>query len=144
MKTSRRFSLALAIGLGLLAEGSWAGASLEFAPVEKLLAEQPATYQWLRATLQFPDSAWAEVRLGRQFAHLGGYRLGPYSFLASRRDGTGPAEIEVIVCTRQRFLDAAGRTLSTTRQESAGAVEEHLDSVIVRDRPTKTQIPRCP
>lgn len=112
MKASRRPPLALAMILGLLAVSARAGGSLEFSRIEQLLAEQPATYQWLRATLQFPNAAWAELRLGPQFAYLSGHRLGPYSFQASRRDGMGPAGIEVILCTRQRFLDAAGRTLS--------------------------------
>lgn len=83
MKASRP-QLALAMTLGLLAPSARAGGSPEFSRIEHFLAEQPATYQWLRTALQFPNAAWAEVRLGPQFPHLGGHRLGPYSFQASR------------------------------------------------------------
>lgn len=142
MKASRP-QLALAMTLGLLAPSARAGGSPEFSRIEHFLAEQPATYRWLRAPLQFSNATWAELRLGPPFAHLSGRRLGASSFQASRKDGTGPAGIEVILGTRQRFLDAVGRTLPPARWGSARAVEEHLDSVIVREQAMAYRIPQC-
>ena len=112
---------------------SIAGGTLEFAQVEKLLREQPATYRWLSSTLVFPSGAWAEIRLGSHFPALGGVRIGPYSFIAERKGEGSASRVEVMVCTRYRFLDANGIGLPETQIEKATQIDEHLLAVLVRD-----------
>jgi len=135
--------------VALLATFLWPGASigggtLDFAKVEQLLREQPATYRWLSTTLVFPSSAYAGVRLGSHFPAIGGAHIGPYSFLAERR-GAGPtSRIEVTVCTRYRLLDAQGVELPESDLEKATKIDEHLLAILVRDPQTNMNRSLCP
>jgi hypothetical protein len=120
------------------------GGTLEFAQVEQLLREQPATYRWLATTLVFPSAAYAEIRLGTHFPALGGARIGPYSFFAERR-GAGPASrVEVTLCTRYRFLDPQGVELPEGEIEKATKIDEHLLAILVRDPQTNMNRSLCP
>ena len=123
---------------------SFAGGSLDFAQVEQLLREQPATYRWLSTTLVFPSGAYAEVRLGPHFRALGGARIGPYSFLAERRGASPTSRVEVTACTRYRFLDAQGVELPESDIEKATKIDEHLLAILVRDPQTNMNRSLCP
>ena len=141
---SLRIRLFLGI-LGLAAPGlCGAGGSVEFSVVDQLIRQQPAIHGWLSSSLVLPDTAFAEVRFGPHFKHLGGGRMGPYTFMAKPRASSSTSEIEIIVCTDVRFLDKSGKQLPDSKIEDAMRLEEKLASVQVRDRRGDAGRPVCP
>jgi hypothetical protein len=131
--------------LGLAAPGLCsAGASVEFSVVDQLIRQQPAIHDWLSSTLVLPDTAFAEVRFGPHFKHLGGGRMGPYTFVAKPMASRAASGIEVIICTNARFLDKSGKQLPDSNIEDAVRLEEKLASVQVRDRRADAGRPVCP
>ncbi|MBS1186871.1 MAG: hypothetical protein H6R04_889 [Burkholderiaceae bacterium] len=110
-----------------------AGGSVAFEDVASLLRAQPVTQQWLTSTLVLPETADAEIRFGNQFVHLGGARMGPYTFRAKVKGVAKPAEIDVTVCTVATFLDKSGRKVTKSVEKTATKVEEKLTVVLVRD-----------
>ncbi|MBS1169794.1 MAG: hypothetical protein H6R01_712 [Burkholderiaceae bacterium] len=112
---------------------SHAGGSVAFEDVESLLRAQPVTQQWLASTLVLPETADAEIRFGNQFVHLGGARMGPYTFRAKVKGAAKPAEIDVTVCTAATFLDKSGKKVTKSVEKTAVKVEEKLTAVLVRD-----------
>ena len=141
---SRRIRLFLGV-VGLVASGLCsAGGSVEFKVIEQLIRQQPTMYSWLSSSLVLPDTAFAEVRFGSHFKHLGGGRMGPYTFMAKPRASSSTSEIEVIVCTDVRFLDKSGKQLPDSKIEDAVRLEEKLASVQVRDRRGNAGRPVCP
>jgi len=110
---------------------SLAGGTLGTVELDSLLAQRPALRDFLRSTLRLSDSAFAEVRLGSHFTHLGGARLGPYTISATSLQGGKP--IEVVLCTTARFLDRNGKDLPENRIEEATATRETLTGVMLRE-----------
>jgi len=131
--------------LGLVAPGLCrAGGSVEFSVVDQLIRQQPAIHGWLSSSLVLPDTAFAEVRFGPHFKHLGGGRMGPYTFMAKPMAFGSISEIEVIICTNARFLDKSGKQLLDSNIEDAVRLEEKLASVQVRDKRGDVGRPVCP
>ena len=143
MRLIRTLGLVAVFSGNLWAGEAVAGGTVDFAVVEQLLREQPATYNWLSSTLIFPPSAFAEVRFGSHFASLGGGRAGPYSFVAQRRGSSERAGVEVALCTKVRFLDAKGEELPNDSIETAARIDEHLVAVLVRDVGASPSRPPC-
>ncbi|MEA5098161.1 MAG: hypothetical protein VB032_06475 [Burkholderiaceae bacterium] len=110
-----------------------AGGSVAFEDVERLMRAQPATHQWLVSTLELPETADAAIRFGHHFRHLGGARIGPYTFRAKVKGTIPPVELEVTVCTGADFYDQAGQRVSTALEKTAVRVQEKLTAVLVRD-----------
>jgi hypothetical protein len=144
MKTDRAISFLCALVIGGAPSTVLAGGSVGFEQVQPLLLEQPATYRWLVSTLRLPSSAFAQVRFASYFRKLGGRRMGPYSFTAQTRESAHPGQVEVVVCTTSRFVDAEDHVLQGDRIFSASRVIEHLSSIVVRDA-TMSPVPAvCP
>ena len=141
---SRKFSLifgAICLAVSSLCS---AGGSVEFKVVDLLIRQQPTLYIWLSSPLVLPDAAYAEVRFGSHFKYLGGGRMGPYTFMAKPIASSTVNEIEIIVCTKARFLDKTGKQLPDSDIDNAVRLEENLASVQVRDSHSDIGRPVCP
>ena len=127
-------SVFLVAVLMLLPAAVRAGGSVDFARMDRLLQQKPDIRAVLVQSLVMPDSAFAQIRLGPHFQHLGGERLGPYTFEAWPRSGTG-LPVLVTLCTSYRLLDAAGEPIpeGTDQALAATEVRELLDAVVIRD-----------
>ena len=121
-----------------------AGGSVSFEDVEPLLRTQPATHKWLSSTLELPEMADAEIRFGNEFKHLGGARMGPYTFRAKVKGSTPPVEIDVTVCTTAEFLDKSGKKVTKAVEKTAVKVSEKLAAILVRDARDDGASPACP
>jgi len=124
----------LVLALVLLPAICRAGGSVEFDQIDRLLQQKPEIREVLLRSLVMPSSAFAQVRLGPHFKHLGGHRLGPYTFQASPKGKTG-APVLVTLCTSALLLDSSDRVLPTgSGQEFAAThVRELLNAVVLRD-----------
>jgi hypothetical protein len=109
---------------------SIAGGTLGTDELAALMAQMPAVRDLIDANLHLSVSADAQVRLGFHFKSLGGARLGPYTIEAtSKKDGSA---LVLVLCTKVRFLNRAGRQLPEARIEEAVAIDEKLTGVILR------------
>lgn len=120
-----------------------AGGSVDFDVVDRLLRSQPVTHQWLSSTLEFPEIADAEIRFGNHFTHLGGARMGPYTFRAKTKATATPGEIDVLVCTSAEFHGKSGKKMKDNI-EQAVRIEERLAAVLVRDAHNDGEALACP
>lgn len=134
------FAILLFVTVGLCQ----AGGSVSFEDVERLLRSQPATYKWLSSTLELPDTADAEIRFGNHFKHLGGARMGPYTFRAKQKGVTSAVEIDVTVCAEAEFYDQSGKKITKAIEQKAVRVEEKLTAILVRDARDDGAAPACP
>lgn len=138
-----RFLCLIAFGMACGASPAFAGGSVDFENVDRLLRQHPAVYQWLASSLVFPDTVYAEVRFGSHFDHLGGGRMGPYSFLARPKSGTADNDIRVVVCTVATFVDADGKPLPEDKMFAASRVDETLTKVQVQEASLHVPPPTC-
>lgn len=124
----------LLLALVLLPTICKAGGTVEFERVDRLLQQRPEIREVLLQSLLMPGDAFAQVRLGPHFKHLSGYRLGPYTFLASPKGKTG-VSVLVTLCTSAQLLDNSDKVLPTgSGQEFAATrVREFLNAVVLRD-----------
>jgi hypothetical protein len=121
---------------------AFAGGTLGSAELDALLQQQPDVREFLASTLKFSDSAYAEVRLGAHFKNLGGARIGPYTIPAkSVKDGRA---IEVVLCTKTRFLDRNGKEVTEPQIETATQIDEKLIAVLLRSPQDNGSRPLCP
>jgi hypothetical protein len=120
---------------------SRAGGTLGTNELEVLMKQMPGVRDFLRSSLRFSDSAYAEGRLGPHFINLSGARTGPYTINAtSVKDG---APIVIVLCTSTKFLDSKGRQLPETRITQAISIEEKLTGVMLRQGGDDTAQPPC-
>jgi hypothetical protein len=130
----RRILFALVIALVPLTCA--AGGSVEFDQIDRLLRQSPQVRVALLRSLSFPDSAYAEIRLGSHFRHLSAYRLGPYTFEAHvKGSATDRGAVMVTLCTTHEFLDGAGKPLpdGSDLEFDATRVRERVTGVILRE-----------
>ena len=130
----RRILLALAIAL--LPMTCLAGGSVEFGQVARLLRQSPQVRVALLKSLELPDTAYADIRLGPHFKHLSAYRLGPYSFEARvKGSAAGSGTVTVTLCTAHEFLDAKGKVLpeGSDLEFDATRVRERVTGILLRD-----------
>jgi hypothetical protein len=137
-------SLIFFFALALVSPNCSAGGTVDFAHVDRLLQQRPEIRSILLRTLKMPSGAYAQVRLGSHFEHLGGARLGPYTFDASPKDGKGPS-VQVTLCTTPLLLDGSGNTLSMDQDRyfSATRIRELLNAVVLREAGTSAAA-ACP
>lgn len=122
------------LGLMLLPPVCNAGGTVAFGQVDRLLRQKPEIRAVLLASLVMPGSAEAQIRLGPHFKHLGGHRLGQYTFDALPRE-QGGVPVRITLCTSWLFLDSAGRVLpeGSDQEFAATQVRELLNAVVLRD-----------
>lgn len=118
-----------------LATAGWchAGGSVSIDDVKFLISTQPATHKWLSSTLEMPETVNAEVRFGNHYKHLGGARMGPYTFRARPKGSASPVEIDVTLCTIAEFYDKSGKRVTAEIEKNAVRIEEKLSAIMVRD-----------
>lgn len=126
--------LILALGIAFCAQSVRAAGSVELSALRPILHQKPALEMLLTQTLQV-DPDGLGVRLGHQFEHLSGLRVGPYDFTAKPRGAAGPATLAITICTHATFLDDGGAAMK--KIESATSVREEVTSVIVREAGAK-------
>lgn len=123
-----------------------AGGTLAFSDLLPLLKQKPELSGFLLDSYHLPDSAFARIRIGSHFQHLGGRRLGPYLFKAEGRGNAAGRTALITLCTDHRFLDRAGRLIpdSGNRYLRATAVEEELTAVVLRQESAFAAGDGCP
>lgn len=132
----------LLLSLALSASPGLAGGTLGTEELRPLLQQQPGVHEALTSSMNLAETAYAEVRLGSHFAHLGGARVGPYTIKATVRQSR--KDIEVVLCTKARFLSRDGAELPTPGAENATRIDERLVTVILREPSTSAAGPGCP
>jgi hypothetical protein len=142
MISSRVCRSLVALAVWAMPYSTYAGGTIDLHELDSLLSEQPDATKALRSSLEFPATAWAEVRLGSHFKVLSGARMGPYSFKARVRSSN--REVEVVLCTTGRFLDSKGEKLPDSQMFEAARLEEHLVTLLLRDVSTTRGAPSCP
>lgn len=117
--------------VAIWANTCWAGGTVGQREVLELLSQKPALKEFIVQGFDLPDSAWADIRLGSHFEHLGGTRLGPYTLDIRVRNMPDSPRLKLTVCTKAQFLDDAGRFISEDAPElfGAAAVRETLVKV---------------
>jgi hypothetical protein len=135
----------LILGLGL-AKASLAGGTLGTEGIELLLNQSPAVKSFLMSSLTMEEGAFADIRLGEHFQHLGGQRLGPYYIQAVPKSPEGAKPVEIVLCTRSSFLDEAGQAIpeGSDLEFSAVRVEEKLTAVFLREATGTYNPAQCP
>lgn len=136
---SARFLL---LSLALSASPVVAGGTLGTDELGSLLQQQPGVHEALTSSLNLAETAYAEVRLGSHFVHLGGARVGPYTIKATLKQSL--KDIEVILCTKARFLGHDGSELSAPGSENAARIDEQLVTVMLREPAASAAKPGCP
>jgi hypothetical protein len=128
-----------------------AGGSVAFGDIERLLDRTPQLKRVLQS-FEPVSSAYAEVRLGPQFKHLGGKRLGPYTFEAHPKIDSDPVSrsagagiVYVTLCTTYRFVDRAGKVLpqGSDKEFDATQVREQVTAVVLRESEGSASV-NCP
>ncbi|NNE90065.1 MAG: hypothetical protein HKN23_00310 [Verrucomicrobiales bacterium] len=123
MRFSGTFAVA-ALALFFTSKIGLAGGSISNEDVRKILPR--AVRDHLEASFNIPDVGGAEFRLGRHFKHLGGARMGPYTFhVTSKASKNGP-ELELVIHTEGTFLDARGREVDGDPETSVEIREEFV------------------
>jgi len=117
-----------------------AGGTLGTDELKPLMQQQPDVYEALSSSLRLADSAFAETRLGPRFKHLGGARAGPYTIKAALKQSR--KEVDVVLCTKVRYLDRDGSELPQGKAEEAARIDEKLSAVMLRE-PSSSR-PECP
>ena len=119
-----------------------AGGTVSLEDVDPLLRQTPAVRDLLMSSLKLGNTVMAAVRFGPHFGHLSGGRMGPYMIRGGRRGSNGDTTLEIVLCTKARFLDASGK--ATESAMNAARVEERLTVVMLREANSVPAIPTCP
>ena len=112
------------IMLGLVASAH-AGGSIDFSEVKQLLKEKPE-FASIVSTLQIEENGMAEIVIDFKQPHLGGQRLGPYTFDVKSKE---KQKMELLLCTKPHFKDAKGKERTYF---DATEVTESLNAIIIR------------
>ncbi len=107
---------------------AFAGGSVGFDQAARVISQDSKVERFVREVLDVRQDGIA-VRLGPHFKHLGGARVGPYSFEA-RIKGSKDYTLEITVCTEIHWIDAAGKDAADTF--SASSFKEIFKSLVVR------------
>lgn len=94
------------------------------------------------SSLVLSDSAFAEIRLGSHFIYLGGARVGPYTIRATLKQSQ--REVEIVLCTKARFLDDQGSELPGDKRMQATRIDEKLIIVMLKEPSTTLTSSECP
>ena len=121
---------------------SLAGGTVELQDIEPLLRQSGSVRDFLTSSLDLDHTVMAAVRLSSDFDHLGGARMGPYFIHARPKGAHDGRDVEIVLCTDTRFLDASGKPAAT--EFAAFRVEETLTAVMLREAGTSPAMPRCP
>ncbi len=132
----------LSLFLAFWVSPTLAGGTLDTNELRPLLQQQSGVYEALTSSLNLAETAYAEVRLGSYFLHLGGARVGPYTIKATLKQSR--KDIEVVLCTRARFLAHDGSELPSPGSENAARIDERLVAVMLRETSTSAARPGCP
>lgn len=128
--------LALIAMAALPGAPTWAGGSLGTDELAPLLRQRPQEIAAIRKDHRLSDSAFAQVRFGSHFKHLGGARMGPYEVQLYPRASGEARERVLWICTQARFLDRGGREIAQIDDAILHAVrvKETVTSVQVLDK----------
>ncbi len=93
-----------------------------------------------------PKGAWADVRIGSHFEHLGGKRLGPYQVEIRPKGSSSMSPVVLTLCTTYDFLDRNGKRIDPDGPglEDAVDVREKLVSVQLTEAREADRRPVCP
>lgn len=105
-----------------------AGAPIGFKTAAKILGQDSSVAAFVRDTLDVRADGLA-VRVGPQFEHLSGSRIGPYSFEAKTK-GSEAFTLEITVCTTVTWLSNDGT--EARDMFSAWSFAETFESLVIR------------
>ena len=123
-----------------------AGGTLDEREIHELLEQKPQLREFILQTFDMPKGAWAEVRLGSHFTHLGGKRLGPYTIRVTPKGSSSLSPVVITLCTSYQFLNRSGKVVKADSDEEFKAtdVAEKLISVQLRQASEVNMRPSCP
>lgn len=96
--------------IALLAVGRvcWAGGTLDESELMPLLSQKPQIREFIVENFDVPKGAWADVRVGSHFKHLGGKRLGPYTVEIRPKGRSTMSPVVLTLCTTYQFVGRDG------------------------------------
>ncbi|HWI80719.1 hypothetical protein [Ramlibacter sp.] len=111
-----------------------------------LLDQKPQVKEFILQNFDLPNGAWAEVRIGSHFKHLGGKRLGPYTVQVRPKGTHEISPVVLTLCTTYQFLDRNGASVDLDVAGRADVVDvrEKLVSVQLREAREMDTRPACP
>ncbi|MDM0010253.1 hypothetical protein QTI51_35865 [Variovorax sp. J22G73] len=109
---------------------AWADGTVSFeSDIRPLLKARPAFEKFVLGTLKI-DDAGSGVRISdAAMPHLGGARMGPYEFRAVWHGDSGDVPVTLIVDTDTKFLDKAGREITTGSLKQAVKLTETFSAI---------------
>lgn len=120
------------IALVVAGNTCWAGGTLDQSELIPLLGQKPQIKEFVLQNFDMPTGAWAEVRIGSHFEHLGGRRLGPYTVEIRTKGSSTMSPVVLTLCTTYEFLDRDGKRISPESPRVTGAVDVRESLVDVR------------
>lgn len=115
----------------LLSPASFVAAqgTIPLSQLKLILEQKPTLASHLFSTLEFAESGMAS-RVGSIVnERLGGTRLGPYRIRAKPKGAEGDFVFEVVVYTKQTFIDQSGKKVALAE---ASSIVEEFDYLEVR------------
>jgi hypothetical protein len=130
----------------LLPRAAGAGGSVSVSDLLPLLRRKPQLSGLLFHAYALPDSAFAVVRVGAHFRHLGGRRLGPYILRAPSTLPGVNGEALITLCTEATFRTPTGEPIPQDGDEYflATDVTETITAIVIRDGSATAEASVCP
>ena len=118
----------------VLVSSVYAGGSIDFSDVKHLLKEKPE-FASVISKLRVEESGMAEIVIDYKQPHLGGQRIGPYTFDVKSKE---KQKVELLLCTESHFKGAKGEK---TNFFDATEVTETLNAIIIRKSGSSVSCP---
>lgn len=122
------------------------GGTLNESDIYDLLKQKPQIREFILQNFDMPKGAWADIRLGPHYKHLGGKRLGPYTVQVTPKGSSSFSPVVITLCTSYQFLDRHGKVIKAESDEEFEAtdVAEKLVGVQLRQASEGNMRPSCP
>jgi hypothetical protein len=130
----------------LIGDRCLAGGTLDESQVLRLLVQKPQIKEFVVQAFDMPRGAYAEIRLGSHFKHLGGARLGPYTAMVTPKGSSEFSSVVLTLCTEYQFLGRNGEPIKEDSPDLVDAtdVKETLVSVQLTQASELSNRPTCP
>jgi hypothetical protein len=134
LKICHRLGIVVFSLFALLTATVYAEGSVGFQEnVISIIKTRPIFEKFILNTFQmkYRGNGWG-IRISNEtMPHLGGARIGPYTFDATWRGPNGTASVTLVVNTRIKFFDRIGREIKNGYLISAYSFKETLDTIEV-------------
>ncbi|WP_322047687.1 hypothetical protein [Paraburkholderia sp. J67] len=129
------FSLSF-YAINCIADGSVSFSS----DIVPILNARPFFEKFIEKTFSVSDVGWGVRIDGPVMPHLGGARMGPYSFNAIWHNADGDVPVVLKINTVTKFFDILHREISGGDLSEARSIEEVLDSIEIDPQPNRGSV----